>query len=49
MAIDASSRIVIDTNLLVSVFLFPKSIPGRILDAVLSVHRLLSPSALPRS
>jgi putative PIN family toxin of toxin-antitoxin system len=41
MAIDAPSRIVFDTNLLVSAFLFPQSIPGRILDTVLSAHRLL--------
>jgi uncharacterized protein len=41
MASDAPSRIVLDTNLLVSAFLFPQAVPGRILDAVLAGHRLL--------
>jgi putative PIN family toxin of toxin-antitoxin system len=41
MASDGPKRIVLDTNILVSAFLFPRSIPGRILDAVLGGHRLL--------
>jgi putative PIN family toxin of toxin-antitoxin system len=31
----------LDTNLLVSAFLFPQSVPGRILDAALAAHQLL--------
>ena len=41
MASDAPARIVLDTNILVSAFLFPQSIPGRILDAILINHRML--------
>jgi uncharacterized protein len=41
MASDAPARIVLDTNVLVSAFLFPQSIPGRILDAILISHRML--------
>jgi uncharacterized protein len=41
MESDAQSRIVFDTNILVSAFLFPQSVPGQILDAVLGRYRLL--------
>jgi putative PIN family toxin of toxin-antitoxin system len=41
MASDAPQHIVLDTNVIVSAFLFPQSIPGRILDGVLVRHRLL--------
>src|SRR3990172_8974961 len=41
MISDAPDRIVIDTNSLVSAYLFPHSIPGQVLDVVLAKHRLL--------
>jgi len=41
MASDAPVRIVFDTNILVSAFLFPQSIPGRALDVVLCHLQLL--------
>ena len=41
MTSDTPSRIVCDTNTLVSAFLFPQSIPGQAFEAVLSRHRLL--------
>jgi putative PIN family toxin of toxin-antitoxin system len=41
MGTSVPARIVIDTNTLVSAFLFPQSTPGIALDLVLSDHRLL--------
>ena len=41
MADDAAARIVLDTNSLVSGFLFPQSIPGQVLDLVVSRFLLL--------
>ena len=41
MAVDAPVRVVLDTNSLVSGFLFPQSIPGQVLDLVLRKHQLL--------
>jgi putative PIN family toxin of toxin-antitoxin system len=38
---DEPTRIVLDTNTLVSAYLFPSSIPGQALDIVLAKHRLL--------
>ena len=35
------ARIVCDTNILVSAFLFPNSVPGQALELVLQHHRLL--------
>lgn len=41
MAGDAPSRVVLDTNTLVSGFLFPRSVPGQTLDIVLGRYLLL--------
>jgi uncharacterized protein len=38
---DAPERVVLDTNILVSGFLFPASAPGQALDFVLEKYRLL--------
>jgi uncharacterized protein len=41
MANEAASRFVIDTNTLVSGYLFPQSLPGLAFDRVLTSHQLL--------
>ena len=41
MAADAKDRVVIDTNILVSGYLFPQSIPGQAVDLCLSRRQLL--------
>ena len=41
MESDARHRYVLDTNTLVSAFLFPGSVPGRVLECVLGGHTLL--------
>ena len=41
-------RYVLDTNVLVSAFLFPQSTPGKVLEVVLSGHRLLFSLELAR-